>query len=43
MNVLQRMFKRLQNKTKKALTKVGALFEAFIEAIGGELVDGDLD
>jgi hypothetical protein len=32
------MFKRLQNKTKKALTKVGAFIEASIEAIG-ELVD----
>jgi hypothetical protein len=32
------MFKRLQNKTKKALTKVGAFIEAFIEAVG-ELID----
>ena len=37
------MFKRLRNKTKKALTKVGAFIEASIEAIGGELVDGDIN
>lgn len=32
------MFKRLWNKTKKALTKVGAFIEASIEAVG-ELID----
>jgi len=32
------MFKRLQSKTKKALTKVGAFIEASIEAVG-EVVD----
>ena len=38
------MFKKLQNKTKKALTKVGAFVEASIEAMG-ELVDdiSDID
>ena len=41
MNVLQRMFKRLQNKTKKVLTKVGALFEALGEII--EEADVDFD
>ena len=38
MNALQKMFEKLQNKTKKALTKVGAFIEASIEVIG-ELVD----
>lgn len=42
MNALQKMFKRLQNKTKKALTKVGAFIEASAEVIG-ELVDADTD
>ena len=32
------MFKRLRNKTKKALTKVGAFIKASIEAVG-ELID----
>jgi len=32
------MFKRLQSKTKKALTKVGAFIEAFAESVG-ELLD----
>ena len=36
------MFKRLQNKTKKALAKVGAFIEASAEVVG-ELVDGDID
>lgn len=38
MNALQRMFKRLQSKTKKALAKVGAFIEASVE-VAGELVD----
>ena len=42
MNALQKMFKRLQSKTKKALTKVGAFIEASIEAVG-ELIDADID
>lgn len=32
------MFRNLQNKAKKALTKVGAFIEASIEVIG-EVVD----
>lgn len=44
MNDLSQMFKKLQNKTKKALTKVGAFVEASIEVVG-ELVDdiSDID
>jgi len=34
------MFKKLQNKTKKALTKVGALFEVLGEIIE-EVMDAD--
>lgn len=36
------MFRNLRSKTKKALTKVGALLEAFAETVG-DLVDDDLD
>lgn len=46
MNVLQRMFKKLQNKSKKALTKVGAFIEAFAESVGeliNDIPDIDFD
>jgi len=44
MRNLSLMFKSLQSKAKKALTKVGAFIEASMEAVG-EVVDdiSDLD
>ena len=42
MSDLFQMFRKLQSKTKKSLTKVGALFE-IVEDIVGDIVEGIAD